>query len=111
MTTALAPLPPPPLVKGLPTCCSLRLLLDSALKSYADRCIRENHQETAHVLVHFQSVPPYAFFRRRYCGCCSRNGWFVANRPDGGAPKVKPERGGGYELSEHVKQYYKTARV
>lgn len=27
------------------------------------------------------------------------------------APRVKPERGGGYALSEHVKQYYKTARV
>lgn len=24
---------------------------------------------------------------------------------------VKPERGGGYALSEHVKQYYKTAHV
>jgi hypothetical protein len=23
----------------------------------------------------------------------------------------KPERGGGYSLSEHVQQYYKTARV
>ncbi len=33
----------------------------------------------------------------------------VAQSP--AAPKVKPERGGGYELSEHVKQYYKTARV
>jgi hypothetical protein len=27
------------------------------------------------------------------------------------APKVMPERGGGYALSEHVKQYYKTTRV
>ncbi|MFZ2307434.1 MAG: formate dehydrogenase [Rhodoferax sp.] len=26
-------------------------------------------------------------------------------------PKVMPERGGGYALSEHVKQYYKTTRV
>lgn len=26
-------------------------------------------------------------------------------------PAVKPERGGGYALSEHVKHYYKTARV
>jgi len=26
-------------------------------------------------------------------------------------PTVKPERGGGYALSEHVKQYYKTTRV
>ena len=25
--------------------------------------------------------------------------------------QVKPERGGGYSLSEHVKQYYKTAHV
>ncbi len=27
------------------------------------------------------------------------------------APKVMPERGGGYTLSEHVKQYYKTTLV
>ncbi|MDP2370587.1 formate dehydrogenase [Rhodoferax sp.] len=27
------------------------------------------------------------------------------------APKVAPERGGGYTLSEHVKQYYKTTLV
>ena len=26
-------------------------------------------------------------------------------------PKAKPERGGGYELSEHVKRYYKTTLV
>ncbi len=26
-------------------------------------------------------------------------------------PKVMPERGGGYNLSEHVKRYYKTTRV
>jgi hypothetical protein len=26
-------------------------------------------------------------------------------------PQVKPERGGGYALSDHVKHYYKTARV
>lgn len=26
-------------------------------------------------------------------------------------PRAKPERGGGYALSEHVKQYYKTTRV
>jgi hypothetical protein len=26
-------------------------------------------------------------------------------------PKAKPERGGGYELSAHVKQYYKTTLV
>lgn len=26
-------------------------------------------------------------------------------------PKVMPERGGGYTLSEHVKQYYKTTLV
>ena len=25
--------------------------------------------------------------------------------------KAKPERGGGYTLSEHVQQYYKTTRV
>jgi len=27
------------------------------------------------------------------------------------APKPAPERGGGYSLSDHVKQYYKTTRV
>lgn len=28
------------------------------------------------------------------------------------APELpKPERGGGYTLSEHVKQYYKTTRI
>lgn len=27
------------------------------------------------------------------------------------APKVMPDRGGGYTLSEHVKQYYKTTLV
>jgi len=32
----------------------------------------------------------------------------VAQAP---APKAKPERGGGYELSAHVKQYYKTTLV
>jgi cobalamin biosynthesis protein CbiD len=26
-------------------------------------------------------------------------------------PKPAPEKGGGYSLSEHVKHYYKTARV
>lgn len=26
-------------------------------------------------------------------------------------PRSKPENGGGYALSEHVKHYYKTARV
>jgi len=26
-------------------------------------------------------------------------------------PAPKPQRGGGYTLSEHVKQYYKTAHV
>ena len=26
-------------------------------------------------------------------------------------PQVKPERGGGYALSDHVKHYYKTALV
>jgi hypothetical protein len=33
----------------------------------------------------------------------------VAQAP--AVPQVKPERGGGYALSEHVKQYYKTTRV
>ena len=32
----------------------------------------------------------------------------VAQAP---APKAKPTRGGGYELSAHVKQYYKTTLV
>lgn len=32
----------------------------------------------------------------------------VAQAP---APKTKPTRGGGYELSAHVKQYYKTTLV
>lgn len=33
--------------------------------------------------------------------------------PDAAAalPRPKPEKGGGYALSEHVKQYYKTALV
>lgn len=26
-------------------------------------------------------------------------------------PRPKPEKGGGYALSEHVKHYYQTARV
>lgn len=26
-------------------------------------------------------------------------------------PKVAPEKGGGYSLSEHVKRYYKTTRI
>ncbi len=26
-------------------------------------------------------------------------------------PKPAPEKGGGYSLSDHVKQYYKTTRV
>ena len=26
-------------------------------------------------------------------------------------PKPAPEKGGGYSLSEHVKRYYKTARI
>jgi len=26
-------------------------------------------------------------------------------------PKEPPKRGGGYELSEHVKHYYQTARI
>jgi len=27
------------------------------------------------------------------------------------APLPKPERGGGYSLSEHVQRYYKTTRI
>lgn len=35
-----------------------------------------------------------------------------STQSDASAPPVKemPTRGGGYSLSEHVKQYYKTAR-
>lgn len=33
----------------------------------------------------------------------------VAQAPE--VPLVKPERGGGYALTDHVKQYYKTTRV
>jgi hypothetical protein len=37
----------------------------------------------------------------------------VTALPEAGAslPRPKPEKGGGYALSEHVKHYYKTARV
>jgi hypothetical protein len=37
----------------------------------------------------------------------------VQTGPQVAAPevKVKPEKGGGYALSEHVKRYYKTALV
>ena len=35
----------------------------------------------------------------------------VQNLAAQAAPKAKPERGGGYELSEHVKRYYKTTLV
>lgn len=31
--------------------------------------------------------------------------------PAAGTEPPKPERGGGYRLSEHVKQYYKTTLV
>ena len=31
--------------------------------------------------------------------------------PEGPALKPAPLKGGGYSLSEHVKQYYKTTRV
>ncbi|MGB4060853.1 MAG: formate dehydrogenase [Burkholderiaceae bacterium] len=27
------------------------------------------------------------------------------------APKAPPERGGGYALTDHVKQYYQTTRI
>lgn len=32
-------------------------------------------------------------------------------QPAAGLPKPPPERGGGYELSEHVKRYYQTTRL
>ena len=37
----------------------------------------------------------------------------VKSVPEAAAPvpQVKPERGGGYALSDHVKHYYKTALV
>ena len=31
--------------------------------------------------------------------------------PQAAAPKAPPERGGGYALTDHVKQYYQTTRV
>jgi hypothetical protein len=31
--------------------------------------------------------------------------------PEATAPKPVPLKGGGYSLSDHVKQYYKTTRV
>ena len=31
--------------------------------------------------------------------------------PAASQPQPAPERGGGYRLSEHVKQYYKTTRI
>ncbi|WP_296443615.1 formate dehydrogenase [Rhodoferax sp. UBA5149] len=39
--------------------------------------------------------------------------WMKAQVPEAVAelPKPVPERGGGYSLSDHVKQYYKTTRV
>ena len=35
----------------------------------------------------------------------------VAPAAPAAAPLPKPERGGGYSLSEHVQRYYKTTRV
>jgi hypothetical protein len=32
-------------------------------------------------------------------------------QPAPDTPKQPPERGGGYELSEHVKRYYQTTRL
>lgn len=29
----------------------------------------------------------------------------------GQSPKVAPEKGGGYSLSEHVKRYYQTTKI
>jgi hypothetical protein len=29
----------------------------------------------------------------------------------GAGPKAAPQRGGGYALSEHIKHYYRTARI
>ncbi len=37
---------------------------------------------------------------------------YVAPQGPSAAPDLpKPERGGGYRLSEHVKRYYKTTRI
>ena len=35
----------------------------------------------------------------------------AAEQAEAAAPLPKPERGGGYTLSEHVKRYYQTTRV
>lgn len=37
----------------------------------------------------------------------------AVRRPDEAAPAERqpPERGGGYQLSEHVKRYYETTRL
>ena len=39
--------------------------------------------------------------------------WIKSNPPmtAPASPKPAPEKGGGYSLSEHVKQYYQTTRV
>ena len=34
-----------------------------------------------------------------------------APTPVAEAPRQAPERGGGYQLSEHVKHYYRTTRI
>lgn len=31
--------------------------------------------------------------------------------PEAAAPRPAPERGGGYALTDHVKQYYKTTQI
>lgn len=35
----------------------------------------------------------------------------AAPAPVAEAPRQPPERGGGYQLSEHVKHYYRSARI
>jgi hypothetical protein len=35
----------------------------------------------------------------------------ATEEPAATAPRPKPEKGGGYTLSEHVKQYYKTTLI
>ena len=32
-------------------------------------------------------------------------------QPEAAAAQEPPDRGGGYQLSEHVKRYYQTARI
>ena len=73
-------------------------------------------QETAHDIFHQQAIAPNGIRRCRRSGRHRRYRQSSARRsPEVPASeqlaKPKPSRGGGYTLSEHVKQYYKTTRV